>query len=400
MANRLFKIAGGLLLLGAFASGAIGKNGPRDCDHPDPSRSIKGCTAVIEDKSSTADLRARALLKRGIGHFASRQLDLAIADFEAARQINPNDLIAYNELGLSYQMKGDMTHALEAFDAGLKLFPDDGSLHYNRGQVYEQLNDLDKAIADYQAAVELKPGERIGFLDTGKVEMIAAARLKSNHHGRLANAYAAKGDLERAAATYENAIAVYPRNPRIYFERSKLFVARGDLAGARTDLDLAVKLEPQWAPIYTRRAMVAFQTDDFQQAAADYAQAWQIDRTGAGLPKDYIPLWHYIMLGRSDVNAASRALRERLPAMDQSAWPFPIAKMLLGQQSIAQTLEAAITAEERCEAEFYSGELLLLQGDTAAARAALTRAHDSCPNRFIEFKGAQIEIKRMASSGR
>jgi hypothetical protein len=94
--------------------------------------------------------------------------------------------------------------------------------------------------------------------------------------------------------------------------------------------------------------------------------------------------------------AADRALRDRLPAMDPSAWPFPVAKMFLGQQSFAQTLDAAKTADERCEAQFYGGEWHLLQGDKAAARDAINKAYENCPKYFIEFKGAEAEAKRLS----
>ena len=51
--------------------------------------------------------------------------------------------------------------------------------------------------------------------------------------------------------------------------------------------------------------------------------------------------------------------------------------------------------EELCEAWFYIGEWQLLQGDRAAAKHRFEEAVGSCPKAFIEYTGAQAELRRL-----
>jgi hypothetical protein len=62
-------------------------------------------------------------------------------------------------------------------------------------------------------------------------------------------------------------------------------------------------------------------------------------------------------------------------------------ELYLGRRDPAATLAAAQKPEERCEAQFYVGEWQLLQGDRAVV--------GTCPKSFIEYTGAQAELRRL-----
>jgi rhomboid protease GluP len=72
-----------------------------------------------------------------------------------------------------------------------------------------------------------------------------------------------------------------------------------------------------------------------------------------------------------------------------------VVDLFLGRRTVDATLSAASNPPERCEAQFYGGEWKLLQGDRAAAVTALKAAVETCPKTFIEYKGAQAELKRL-----
>ena len=62
--------------------------------------------------------------------------DRAIADFDAAVKLDPNDAIAVNNRGLRHRNKGDADRAIADFSAAIKLKPDYVNALYNRGTAY------------------------------------------------------------------------------------------------------------------------------------------------------------------------------------------------------------------------------------------------------------------------
>ena len=81
--------------------------------------------------------------------------------------------------------------------------------------------------------------------------------------------------------------------------------------------------------------------------------------------------------------------------LTSTEWPYPILELLLGKRSPEDTLAAAATANERCEAGFYVGEWYLARDDRAKARPLLQRAVDTCPKSFGEYFAAVAELKRL-----
>lgn len=367
----------------------------RDCDSLQPDRTIPGCTAVIAVPGIPDKLKALALLRRGMAHYALRDIDAAIADFEASRALNPADVTVHNELGLAYGAKGDPKRAIGAFDEGLKLAPTQADIYYNRGVSYMMLGDVERALLDFSEAVELGPPQATALIEGGKIERAALARVHSNYYKALAAVYSAKGDHDRAIATHDEAVKRFPDFAYAYVNRAQAYEAKGDLARANADLDRAINLDPTSSSEIGGRAFMRFRTGDFAGAAADFDKAWSVNPRDAGLPKDYVPIWLYLTLARSDSKAAAAALTKLLPQVDQTHWPFPVVKLLLGQSSPEVTLAAAKTPDETCEAQFYIGEWRELQGDKAAARAGYQIARDTCPKTFFEFRGAEAELRRL-----
>jgi hypothetical protein len=70
--------------------------------------------------------------------------------------------------------------------------------------------------------------------------------------------------------------------------------------------------------------------------------------------------------------------------------------MFLGRLTPEAALVAAHSPGERCEAQFYFAEWLLLHGKDNEASEPLHAAVDACPKTFFEFKAAEAELKRIA----
>ena len=66
---------------------------------------------------------------------------------------------AYNNRGLAYLRKDNYTKALADFDAAIKLDPENAYAHYNHGLANYHLERYDRAIADFDWLLRRDPND-------------------------------------------------------------------------------------------------------------------------------------------------------------------------------------------------------------------------------------------------
>ena len=109
----------------------------------------------------------------------------------------------------------------------------------------------------------------------------------------------------------------------------------------------------------------------------------------------YSMIWRYLARERAGENGSAE-LEANAARLKSKDWPYPVVELYLGGRSPADVLSIASKPNERCEAQFYSGEWHLLRGNRAAAATALQAAADTCSNDFDEYAGALAELKRLS----
>ena len=307
-------------------------------DDAAPAERIVGCTALIQSGDESARDLVSDFVNRGNAHLDRQEIDAAIADYDEVLVHDPSYAIGW----------------------------------YDRGTAYRLKKDYDKAIADYGRAIALDPRYEDAFVNRGV-------------------AHAAKGEPDPAIADYTTALMLDGSDVAALRARGDAYVDKGDFALAQQDYDEALRRAPGDADTYRSRGYLRFYRGEFAAAADDLA------RVVAAQPDDiYAMLWAYLAAARTDAAAAkAKPYLDLTLRRSSPAWPGPVAALLLGTRTLDATLAAAENPSQRCEAQFYGGEGKLLQGDRADATAALKAAVETCPKSFIEYKGAQAELKRL-----
>jgi tetratricopeptide (TPR) repeat protein len=260
---------------------------------------------------------------------------------------------------------------------------------YMRGLAYVTKGDPDRAITDYNEAIRLNPNNGLTFNERGL-------------------AYKAKDDLDRALADFNEAVRLNSDNADIHYNRGNVFMKKGDLDHAIADLDEAIRLGPAnivaiakddaitriaidriKADYFGARGQAKFLQANFEDAASDYARFVQFHRD-----EPYTILRLYLARARSGQPSGAAELESSAAALKQPDWPFPVVELFLGRKTAAETLAAATTPDQRCEAQYYIGEWYLQRGEKTAALPALQAAADTCPKAFDEFQLAQFELRR------
>jgi tetratricopeptide (TPR) repeat protein len=144
-----------------------------------------GCSSAASGPKSADKLVNDGLRAQQVGN-----LGIAIQDYEAAIKANPQEVVAYYDLGVIYQNRGDTTDAASAYQKALLINPRYKSALFNLAildtatspstavSLYQQLNSFDPkdpnvllnlglllrqlgqksaAAADLAQAVKLKP---------------------------------------------------------------------------------------------------------------------------------------------------------------------------------------------------------------------------------------------------
>jgi tetratricopeptide (TPR) repeat protein len=111
--------------------------------------------AILANPSHSGAYALRA------GIFGSlRQYDKVISDCLKARELCPDEFLAYFNLGIAYMERGDFDKSLDEFTKAIELKPDFAGSYKYRGLVYREIGEFDLALADFKTAVKLDPNDR------------------------------------------------------------------------------------------------------------------------------------------------------------------------------------------------------------------------------------------------
>ena len=111
---------------------------------------------------------AKTLTIRGLIYLSKREYDLAITDWTKAIELDPDDAVAYLNLGVVYAGKRDFEAAIADYNKAIDLAPENASAYNNRGVAYAGKRDFEAAIADYNKAIDLAPEDADVYCNRGE----------------------------------------------------------------------------------------------------------------------------------------------------------------------------------------------------------------------------------------
>jgi tetratricopeptide (TPR) repeat protein len=189
-----------------------------------PTQRIAACGTLIDTLKDQPQVQAAALVNRGATYWSIDETQAAIADFDRAIALDPNNARAFRERSNAYRSIGQLDKALVDANDAVRLDPNDAQAFDYRGNVFNNNEQYDRAIADYNEAIRLKP--QANFLtDRG-------------------DSYHFKGDYDRAIADYDRALALNPGFYLAYNNRGATYAKKGNLDHAIADYEEALRIKP------------------------------------------------------------------------------------------------------------------------------------------------------------
>ena len=202
---------------------------------------------------------ARLSLEHANTKITSGDYKAAVADYDRAIALTPQNDEAYHNRGEAKAALGDHQGAITDYDKAIAINPQNATAYTNRGGAKRATNDHQAAIADYDKAIEINPRNAITYSNRG-------------------DAKEELGDHQAAITDYDKAIEINPRRSTTYNNRGVAKAALGDRQAAIADYDKAIEINPQNFTAYNNRGATKTALGDHQGAAKDSAKASAIKR--------------------------------------------------------------------------------------------------------------------------
>ena len=202
-----------------------------------------------------------ALLKKG-------SVDEAIAHFQKALQIIPDNAEAHYNLGSALLKKGSVDEAIAHFQKALQIKPDYVEAHNNLGNALFKKGNVDEAIAHYQKALQIKP-------DYAEIRNNLAVAL-AKAHGDYANTLVQMGRDDEAIVEFRKALELFPDFADARHGLALILLHKGQVDEAIAQFRKIWEQYPDEAMASFDLGNAYFQKGQMDEAVAFYQRALQI----------------------------------------------------------------------------------------------------------------------------
>jgi CHAT domain-containing protein/Tfp pilus assembly protein PilF len=155
----------------------------------------------VEDAEEEEEGEAQAWFERGNEQDEAGDFVGAIASYDKAIEIKPDDNLAWYNRGIALRNLGRFEDAIASYDKAIKIKSDFHQAWLNRGIALRNLGQFEEAIASFDKAIEIKPDNDSAWINRGAV--------LCDHLQRYSD----------AIASFDKAIEIKPDNDSAWLNR-------------------------------------------------------------------------------------------------------------------------------------------------------------------------------------
>jgi tetratricopeptide (TPR) repeat protein len=272
---------------------------------PKGARSVDGKPLDLTDKAADPTT-AEEFSRRGAAYASNHKLTEALADFDKAIALAPNDSRFVYQRALARFASGDRAGGRADLDRTITLSPNDADARLERAQRRLRNGNDDGAREDIKAAddslaqtsekrlIVAALYDRIGAPDAAlpNYDLWLKSHPEDSSRGVALNGRCwVRGllnrDLDKAMEDCNAALRALPRDSAILDSRALIRVRHGDWKQALTDYNAALAINAKSAWSLYMRGLVEAKSGMDVQAKADRAAAIAIDPKVADRAKEY-----------------------------------------------------------------------------------------------------------------
>ena len=197
--------------------------------------------------------KAFEYLEAGKRQFQAGRFEEAVASFDRAMRIDPENPFTYNALGSAHARLKQWSIAVGLYAQAIDKKPDYAAAYFNRGVAYYNAARYDLALQDFSWAVDQEPYDPLVLDLRGKTHL-------------------ARRDNDLALADFDRALELDPSDSVAMAGRGNVYFRQGRYPESLRELTASIALRPS-ADAYEARAKVYKALRQTAQADADIHQA-------------------------------------------------------------------------------------------------------------------------------
>jgi tetratricopeptide (TPR) repeat protein len=230
-------------------------------------------------------------IDRGVEYVEQGEYDEAVAEFQAAIELDPDDAGAHRNLGTAYLEQGKYEEAAAAYEKAIELDPDFGEAYGDLAGAYFNLGKLAEAVAAGEKGIELDPNYAMAYNNLGVVYGVqgnldrAITLLRqaiqvdpdcADAHYNLGFAYESLGQAEEAIAEYQEAIRADADYTNAYENLGSVYARLGQLDEAIAWWKKTLEIEPDRASTHQNLGMAYAEQGKAEEAIVEFETYLQL----------------------------------------------------------------------------------------------------------------------------
>lgn len=246
-----------VLSFGLALTACGGSEAPTPTMAPTPTPGPPTETPTPKPPTATPTPSASDHVKQGLEYYEQGELDKAMAEFDKAIELEPDNVDAHRNLGTVYGEQGKWEESAAAYEQAIELAPDFGEAYGDIVAAYIKLGKLEEAAAAGEKAIELAPDY-------------------ATAHNNLGVAYKQQDRLDEAIAEYQEAIQLDPAYAMPHYNLGLVYYAQGKLKEAITEWEETTRLDPDYATAHKNMGVAYRELGMADEAVAEFEAYLQL----------------------------------------------------------------------------------------------------------------------------
>ena len=232
------------------------------------------------------------ILKQAHTALIENRLDEAEKDYKKVIELEPNHVIAHNNLGVTHQRLGRLNEAIISYKKAIEFKSDFVDAYYNLGAIYKSINELKNAEASYKKAIELKPNNEdalynlsnvlslLDKIDEAEESFKKIIRLNpklAKVHNNLGNILLRLDKIDEAEESFKKSIEINPGLIGALINIGKILFKKGKFELSLKNFDACSKNKSLANKFYGEKAARQIMQDSRSHALISLYALGQID---------------------------------------------------------------------------------------------------------------------------
>jgi tetratricopeptide (TPR) repeat protein len=329
---------------------------------------------LLAEQHQTEDSKVSLLFELGNLLYTVKEYEAAIASYDKALEIKPDDHEAWYSRGIALDDLGRNEETIASFDKALEIKPDYHQAWYSRGYALVELGRYEKAIASFDKALEIKPDDHLAWNNRG----YALGNLGRN---------------EEAIASYDKALEIKPDKDEAWYIQGYALLNLGRYEEAIASFDKALEIKPDDHLVWNNRGYALDDLGRNEEAIASYDKALEIK-------PDYHQAWYNRGIALGDLGRNEEAIASYDKALeikpdDHEAWynrGIALRKLGRNEEAIASYDKALEIKLDYHEAWYNKACYYALQSNIEQALENLQQAINLSPEEVREMAKADSDF--------